>query len=208
MKMTSNGLYSWTLWSTFLLTISTRKKFCRHPLQTLKHLQGLIFSLTQGPCERERERERVTHTHTHTHTHTLVSIYSKWDSWFWNVLWLRLIKARWQCYPWKDPYCPVAHFSAPYFHPHTSVFLQPSILLPQARVPESESFWACSSALKQCVRSRQRRVSTSSSVVISAGHTEGNSDGNWYNSSSGKYNNKILLKDFSQMSCLKEQSSL
>ncbi len=164
-----------------------------------------ILSRARSLWERERERERERESHTHTHT--LVSIYSKLDSWFWNVLWLRLIKARWQCYPWKDPYCPVAHFSAPYFHPHTSVFLQPSIFLPQARVPESESFWACSSALKQCVRSRQRRVSTSSSVVISAGHTEGNSDGNWYNSSSGKYYNKILLKDFSQMSCLKEQSS-
>lgn len=146
---------------------------------------------------------KVPVTHTHTHIYILVSIYSKWASWFWSILWLM---ARWQCYPWKDPYCPVAHFSVPYFHPHTSVFLQPSIFLPRARVPDSESFWACSSAFKQCVRSRQRCVSTSSSAVISAGHTEGNSDGNWYSSSSGTYINKIL-QDFSQMSCLKEQST-
>lgn len=124
---------------------------------------------------------------THTKTYLLISIYSKWAA----RLWLRWIKTRWQCHPWTDPYCPDAHFSAPYFHPHTSVFLQPSIFLPPARVPESESVEPLCSAWKQCVRSRQRCESTSRSVVISAGHLEGHSDGNWYSSRSRTHNSKI-----------------
>lgn len=126
------------LWSTFLLLISTCKKICRHSLQTLQHPQGLIFSLMRRPYD------------THTNTFLLISIYSKWAAHLWNILWLRGIKTRWQCFPWTDSYCPDAHFSAPFFLPHTSVFLQLSFFLPYL----SLSVWSSASGQDNAVKAR------------------------------------------------------